>query len=82
MASIPVDPPHAGNFDAAAWLTAWTEGGGIYFLAGGNLHLCRARPLDPAATANLSRLKSRMHRAGGGPAIAELLTRHRNGDVM
>jgi hypothetical protein len=82
MVSILANPLHADTFDAAAWLTAWTEGGGIYFLAGGSIHLCQARPLDPAATANLSRLKSRMHRAGGGPAIAELLIRRRNGDVM
>jgi hypothetical protein len=81
MASIPVDLPPAGTFDAPAWLAAWTDNGGIYFLAGDMLHLRRHRPIDRHATAMLDRLRDYMLRSGGGPAIAEVLLRRREGDV-
>jgi hypothetical protein len=81
MASIPESLPPAGIFDASAWLAAWTDNGGIYMLAGDMLHLRRMRPLDRPAAANLDRLRDSMLRSGGGPAIAELLIRRRNGDV-
>jgi hypothetical protein len=68
-------------FDATAWLTAWTESGGIYFLAGNMLHLRRAHPLDRAAIANLDRLRDKMLRAGGGPAIAATVIRRQVGEV-
>ena len=82
MASIPVNLPPAGTFDASAWLGAWSENGGIYFLAGDMLHLRRAYPLDRAAASNLDRLRDNMLRAGGGPAIAAAVIRRQNGDVL
>jgi hypothetical protein len=81
MASTPASLPHAGSFDAPGWLAAWTENGGIYFLAGDMLHLRRHRPIDRRATMTLDRLRDHMLRSGGGPAIAELLLRQREGDV-
>lgn len=81
MASIPAVPLHAVTFDASAWLAAWTENGGIYMLVGAELHLRRMRPLDRQATFNLDRLRDTMLRSGGGPSIADLLLKRRNGDV-
>lgn len=81
MATTLAGPPPAATFDASAWLAAWAENGGIYFLAGDMLHLRRHRPIDRRATSNLDRLRDTMLRSGGGPAIAELLLRRRNGDV-
>lgn len=81
MASIPERPPPVVAFDASAWLTAWTENGGIYFLAGDMLHLRRHRPLGHRATEMLDRLRDYMLRSGGGPAIAEHLLRQREGET-
>lgn len=81
MASTLASQPHGGGFDATAWLTAWSENGGIYFLAGDMLHLRRAYPIDRAATASLDRLRDRMLRAGGGPAIAQAVVRRQAGEV-
>lgn len=81
MASIPVNLPPAGTFDAPSWLAAWTESGGIYFLAGDMLHLRRHRPIDRRATLNLDRLRDILLRSGGGPAIADHLLRLREGEV-
>ena len=81
MASIPVSQPPVATFDASAWLAAWAENGGIYFLAGDMLHLRRHQPIDREAMSNLDRLRDRMLRSGGGPALAEALIRRRNGDV-
>jgi hypothetical protein len=81
MASIPESLPPVVTFDASAWLAAWTENGGIYFLAGDMLHLRRHRPIDRRATVMLDRLRDYLLRSGGGPAIAEALIRRRNGDV-
>ena len=81
MASILADQPPAGIFDASAWLTEWTENGGIYFLSGDMLHLRRTRPLDPHATSRLDRLRDEMLRAGGGPAVGKLLLQRREGEV-
>ncbi len=46
MASIPASPRPVGTFDAARWIAEWTEHGGIYIVAGDQLHLRRVRPLD------------------------------------
>lgn len=81
MASTPASPPPVVTFDAAAWLAAWTENGGIYFLVGDMLHLRRHRPIDRRATAMLDRLRDYMLRSGGGPAIAAAVIRRQNGDV-
>jgi hypothetical protein len=81
MASTPANLPPVATFDASAWLAAWTENGGIYFLAGDMLHLRRHRPIDRRATAMLDRLRDYMLRSGGGPAIAEVLLRQREGDL-
>jgi len=81
MASTPANLPPVVTFDASAWLAAWTENGGIYFLAGDMLHLRRHRPIDRRATAILDRLRDYMLRSGGGPAIAEVLLRRREGEV-
>ena len=81
MASTPENLPPVVTFDAPAWLAAWTENGGIYFLAGDMLHLRRHRPLDRRATAMLDRLRDYMLRSGGGPAIAAVVIRRQNGDV-
>lgn len=81
MASTPANLPPVVTFDASAWLAAWTENGGIYFLAGDMLHLRRHRPIDRRATAMLDRLRDYMLRSGGGPAIADLLLRQREGEL-
>ena len=81
MASTHASLPPVVTFDASTWLVEWTENGGIYFLAGDMLHLRRHRPLDRLATINLDRLRDTLLRSGGGPAVADVLIRHRNGDV-
>lgn len=81
MASTPANLPPVVTFDASAWLGAWTENGGIYFLAGDMLHLRRHRPIDRRATAMLDRLRDYMLRSGGGPAIAEHICRLREGEI-
>jgi len=45
------------------------------------LHLRRHRPLDRLAKINLDRLRDRLLRSGGGPAVADVLIRRRNGEV-
>jgi hypothetical protein len=81
MASIRENLPPVVTFDASAWLAAWSENGGIYFLAGDMLHLRRHRSIDRRATAMLDRLRDYMLQSGGGPAIAEVLLRRREGEV-
>ena len=81
MASTPASLPPVATFDASTWLAAWAENGGMYMLVGMDLHLRRLRPLDQQATSNLDRLRDQMLRSGGGPAIADVLIRRRNGDV-
>jgi hypothetical protein len=71
MASIPASRPPADTFDARAWLTAWTENGGIYFVIDEMLHLRRSVSVDHVATSNLDQLRDNLLRAGGGPAIAD-----------
>jgi hypothetical protein len=81
MASTLASQQLGDAFDATGWLTAWTENGGIYFIVGNMLHLRRAHPLDRAASVNLDRLRDKMLRAGGGPAIAETVIRRQVGEV-
>jgi hypothetical protein len=81
MASIPAGQPPVATFDASRWLDAWAENGGIVILASDRLYLRRASFLDRAATYQLDRLRDVMLRAGGGPEIAEMLARRRDGDV-
>lgn len=81
MASIPAGSPPSGGFDVARWLSEWTSYGGIYVLAGGQLHLRRIEALDPARSEHLDQLRAEMLRAGAGPAIAEHLLRQREGGV-
>jgi hypothetical protein len=81
MASIPIDQRGAVPFDASRWLAAWAEHGGIYMLLGTQVHLRRARALDPSSLAQLDILRREMFRSGGGPAIADLLFRRRSGDI-
>lgn len=82
MASTPENLPPVVIFDASAWLAAWTDNGGIYFLAGDTLHLRRHRSLDRRSTVMLDRLRDHMLRSGGGPAIAAALILRRNGDMQ
>jgi len=82
MATILANPPPVGGFDAARWLSEWTEHGGIYILAGDQLHLRRMRPLDPSSSDHLDRLRTEMLRAGAGPAIAGHLLRQREGEII
>jgi hypothetical protein len=81
MATIPVDPPLAGTFDASAWLAAWADHGGIVLLTPDRLYLRRSLYLDRTATRRLDQLRDEMLRAGAGPEIAATLARKRDGDV-
>ena len=81
MASIPESRAPAATFDASNWLDAWTVNGGIYILTGDHLHLRRSCPLDADSVVRLDRLRDELLRAGGGPAIAEMVIRRQNGDV-
>lgn len=81
MASIPAGLPHAGTFDASTWLAAWADHGGIVFLTPDRLYLRRAPFIDRAATVQLDRLRDQMLRSGGGPEIAEVLARRRDGEM-
>jgi hypothetical protein len=81
MAGTSVSQHHGDGFDPRRWLADWTENGGMYVLAGDMLHLRRHRPIDQSAAANLDRLRDQMLRSGGGPAVADVLIRRRNGDV-
>jgi hypothetical protein len=81
MASIPVSQPLVPAFDASRWLAEWADHGGIYILAGTQLHLRRNQSLDLYSTISLDCLRDDLLRSGGGPAIAELLIRRQNGDV-
>lgn len=79
MATIPVGLFPAAGFDATAWFASWSEHGGIAILVEDRLYLRRAPCLHPACTAELDRLRTVMLRSGGGPAIAEMLAKRRNG---
>ncbi len=81
MASIPAGPPPVATFDASRWLAEWSDNGGIVILADDRLYLRRSSPLDHSASQQLDRLRNIMLRSGGGPALAEVLIRRRNGDV-
>ncbi len=81
MASIPASSPPAVTFDASGWLAEWADNGGIVILADDRLYLRRSSPLDRSASQQLDRLRNVMLRSGGGPALAEVLIRRRNGDV-
>jgi hypothetical protein len=82
MASIPESRAHAGTFDASTWLAEWTENGGIYVLTGDHLHLRRQCPLNADSGVRLDCLRDELLRAGGGPAIADAVSRRQNGDVL
>ena len=79
MASIPVEPSPDVGFDATAWFASWSDHGGIALLVEDRLYLRRAPALDPACTTELDRLRTGMLRSDGGPAIAEMLARRRDG---
>jgi hypothetical protein len=81
MASIPANPLRASDFDASAWLAAWSEHGGIVLLIQDRLYLRRSAFLDRKATQQLDLLRDEMLRSGAGPEIAETLARRRDGDV-
>ena len=81
MASTPASQQPATAFDASRWLAEWAENGGLYMLIGTQVHLRRMKSLGPASLYNLDQLRAEMFRSGGGPAIADVLLRRRNGDV-
>jgi hypothetical protein len=81
MGFTPASQPPAAGFNATAWFAAWSDHGGIAILADDRLYLRRSPFLDRATTAELDRLRTVMLRSDGGPAIAEMLARRREGDV-
>ena len=81
MASIPANLPPVATFDASRWLVEWAENGGMYMLLGTQVHLRRMGALNLSSLSQLDRLRAEMFRSGGGPAIADVLLRRRNGDV-
>lgn len=81
MASTHASLPPVAGFDAARWLSDWTEHGGIYILAGEHLHLRRTSPLPIWSSFCLDLLRDEMMRSGGGPAIADHLRRQREGEL-
>jgi hypothetical protein len=81
MASILESQRPASGFDASRWLAEWAENGGLYMLIGSEVHLRRMSQLGMSSLRELDRLRAEMFRSGGGPAIADVLLRRRNGDV-
>ncbi len=81
MASIPASQPPVATFDASRWLAEWADNGGLYMLIETQVHLRRMKSLGAASLYNLDQLRAEMFRSGGGPAIADVLMRRRNGDV-
>ena len=81
MATTPARTRPAGTFDAARWIADWTEHGGIYIVAGEQLHLRRVRPLDLYSTLCLDCLRDDLLRSGGGPAVADAVIKRQNDEV-
>lgn len=81
MATTPVDQPHADTFDASSWLIDWAENGGIVLVVHEHLYLRRSPRIGSRELQKLDQLRARLLRSGGGPAIADVLIRRRNGDL-
>jgi hypothetical protein len=72
-------PPPVAPFDAAAWLAAWSDHGGIAMLVGDRLWVSRLTAIDRSAATALDTLRGHLHRPGAPDALAGLLRANAGG---
>ncbi len=71
--------PSVAPFDAAAWLAAWSDHGGIAMLVGDRLWVSRLATIDKGAATALDTLRGHLHRPGAPDALAGLLRANAGG---
>lgn len=81
LASIQGGAKASPTFDPAAWLTVWSDNGGIALRTSERLYLARSPAIGREASAALDRLQFAIVQPGAVDALRDYLDRRQNGEM-